>query len=83
VIERATSTEPPIAQQRMPVGDWQFWAASVIALVGLWLVLRPLLPRRGAKKGAACPGCPSGAAGALQAARPKAAALTIEGRRVD
>ncbi len=28
----------------IPFGDWQFWVATVIALLALWLVLRNLLP---------------------------------------
>lgn len=31
----------------MPWGDWQFWVATAGALVALWAVARPLLPRRG------------------------------------
>ncbi|MBN8598208.1 MAG: hypothetical protein J0L78_11095 [Planctomycetes bacterium] len=28
----------------IPWTDWQFWVATVIALLALWLVLRNLLP---------------------------------------
>ena len=29
-----------------PVDDWQFWVATALAAGCVWLVLRPLLPRR-------------------------------------
>jgi hypothetical protein len=47
----------------MPWGDWQFWVATAGALVALWAVARPLLPRQGGRQ----PG----------AARPRRTALTI------
>jgi len=28
----------------IPWTDWQFWVATVVALLALWLVLRNLLP---------------------------------------
>ncbi|MFO0860860.1 MAG: hypothetical protein U0570_09915 [Phycisphaerales bacterium] len=28
----------------IPWGDWQFWVATVIAILALWLVLRNILP---------------------------------------
>ena len=49
----------------MPWDDWQFWVATAGALVALWAVARPLLPRRGDAD--ASPG----------AARPRRTALTI------
>lgn len=30
----------------MPWGDWQFWLVTVLAIVGLWMVVKPLLPKR-------------------------------------
>jgi hypothetical protein len=30
----------------MPLGDWQFWVVTVVALAGLWLVIRTVAPRR-------------------------------------
>ena len=59
----------------MPWGDWQFWAATAGAIVALWAVLRPLLPRGGGEGPAPGP------------ARPRRTALTIgdtdpDGRRV-
>ena len=29
-----------------PIGDWQFWVVSIIALAGLFVVLKPLWPSR-------------------------------------
>jgi hypothetical protein len=49
----------------MPWGDWQFWLATAGALVALWAVARPLLPRRG------------DADGSTARARPRRTALTI------
>jgi predicted MFS family arabinose efflux permease len=30
----------------MPVGDWQFWIVTVIAVAAMWVMIRVLLPRR-------------------------------------
>ena len=30
----------------LPFDDWQFWVVSVVVLAGLWLLVRPFLPRR-------------------------------------
>ena len=30
----------------MPVGDWQFWVVTVLAVLGLAFVALPFLPRR-------------------------------------
>lgn len=49
----------------MPWGDWQFWVATAGALVALWAVVRPLLPRR------------AGEGERAGAARPRRTALTI------
>lgn len=49
----------------MPWGDWQFWVATAGALVALWAVVRPLLPRR------------ASGSGSSGAARPRRTALTI------
>ncbi|MEY3025346.1 MAG: hypothetical protein RL136_1914 [Planctomycetota bacterium] len=64
----------------IPYDDWQFWVVSALALGAVWLVVRPLLPKRRSKS-AACPGCPSGEA-ASRPARPKHVDLTIGGKRV-
>lgn len=58
----------------LPLDDWQFWAATAIALGSLVVAARPFLPRRG-KAAGPCPGCPSGSA----AQRPKRTSITIEG----
>ncbi|MFM9144872.1 MAG: hypothetical protein ACKORL_05790 [Phycisphaerales bacterium] len=36
----------------MPIGDWQFWIASLGALAALWLLVKPLLGARGGDAGA-------------------------------
>lgn len=28
----------------LPIGDWQFWVASVIALAALWIVINSVVP---------------------------------------
>ncbi|MCA9286806.1 MAG: hypothetical protein KDA22_16395 [Phycisphaerales bacterium] len=61
----------------MPFHDPQFWIVSSIAAVGLFLLARPFLPRRG-RVHSGCDHCASGAA----ARRPKRTALTVEGRGV-
>jgi hypothetical protein len=30
----------------LPFDDWQFYVVSGVALLGLWLLVRPFLPRR-------------------------------------
>lgn len=34
----------------MPVGDWQFWVVTLIAVVGVFVLLRVVKPKRKAKK---------------------------------
>ena len=60
----------------MPWRDPQFWIVTLIAVVGAWLAIRPLLPRRAGDR--PCGGCASGAA----AQRAKRTALTVGGKRV-
>lgn len=60
----------------MPWSDPQFWIVTAVAAVGVWLVIRPLLPKRSGSH--PCGGCASGAA----AQRAKKTALTVEGKRV-
>ncbi|MEE4298943.1 MAG: hypothetical protein V2J24_05840 [Pseudomonadales bacterium] len=37
----------------MPIGDWQFWVVTAIAVAGFWLLVKPFLELRGkGKKGA-------------------------------
>lgn len=40
----------------LPWSDWQFYVVTSVALAGLVLLLRPLLP---ARRGGACRGCRS------------------------
>lgn len=53
--------------------DWQFLVVTAAALWGLWILLRPFLPRRGKEQeaagGAACPRCSSSGSCASSAAR--------------
>ncbi|MCI0365893.1 MAG: hypothetical protein L0Y44_00045 [Phycisphaerales bacterium] len=65
----------------MPIRDWQFWLVSLLALYGLWLLARPLLPFRRAKSDdAACPSCSSGSATPRKTQH--RVALTIGRRRI-
>ena len=64
----------------LPLDDWQFWVVTGLAAGAIWLVVAPLLPKRG-KKSAACPGCPSGEAASAKP-RAKHVDLTIGGKRV-
>jgi len=34
----------------MPLGDWQFWVVTVIAVCGVFALIRVVLPKRKAKK---------------------------------
>lgn len=64
----------------MPWNDWQFWVVTVLALGGLALVLRPLLPSR--SNSGRCGTCPSGTK-SKDPSVGKRTTLTVEGRRVD
>ena len=55
----------------MPWTEWQFWIVSLLALAGLYLVLRPLLPSKGASP--ACSSCTSNPG----VKKPKLTPLTI------
>ncbi len=63
----------------MPYDDWQFWVVTLLAIGGLAMVIRPLLPRR--KDDPRCGSCPTGSA-ASDPSVGKKTTLTIEGRRV-
>ena len=66
--------------QGMPWTDWQFWIVTLLALGGLVMVVRPLIPSR--RGGAGCGSCPSNS----KSGDPKVGkrtTLTIEGRRAD
>jgi hypothetical protein len=60
----------------MPWHDWEFWIVTVLAMIGLFILMRPFLPRRKGSANAACPNCASGEA----AAKPRRATLTIESK---
>jgi flagellar biosynthesis/type III secretory pathway M-ring protein FliF/YscJ len=30
----------------MPVGDWQFWVVTVLAILAAWFIIRPILRKR-------------------------------------
>ena len=64
----------------IPIGDWQFWLVTLVAIAALVAVVRPLFPRRKGSN-AACPGCPSGAAKS-DTPQVKRVDLTIGGKRV-
>jgi hypothetical protein len=75
----------------LPLDDWQFWVATALAAGSVWLVVRPLLPRRAkSAKPTACAGCPSsdragdrsGEDGADGKPRGRHVDLTIGGKRV-
>ncbi len=34
----------------MPLGDWQFWVVTAIAVCGVFALIRVVLPKRKAKK---------------------------------
>ena len=61
-----------------PIGDWQFWVATGIALIALWFTIRPMMPRRG--KSPACPSCPTTAG--EKPTRPTLAKLTMDGTEI-
>ena len=35
----------------MPLGDWQFWIVTGLAVVAVVFVVRPMLPRRRPRRG--------------------------------
>lgn len=61
----------------LPVGDWQFWVVSVLALGGVVLVLRPLL-KTARSPVPPCSGC-RGSGGRARTASGSPANLTIGG----
>lgn len=66
----------------LPWHDWQFWFVTFLAACGLWLLGRPLLPKRrsGTQGDAGCPTCSSGAASSRRSKR--RVALTVERKRI-
>lgn len=59
----------------MPWSDWQFWVVTLLGAGGLYLVIRPFLPRK--QEEGACPHCASGQA-AKKKSRPRRVSLTID-----
>ncbi len=61
----------------LPLGDWQFYIVTAAMLGAVWLIVRPLLPRKGGSGG--CPHCADGAASKK---RPRKTEMTIMGKRL-
>jgi uncharacterized membrane protein YobD (UPF0266 family) len=34
----------------MPIGDWQFWVVTIIAMVAMYVLYRVLIPRKKGKR---------------------------------
>ncbi|MHC4833885.1 MAG: hypothetical protein ACYTFH_08375 [Planctomycetota bacterium] len=66
-----------VATSGLPLGDWQFWVVTAIALAGVTLVVRPLLPSSKSST-TSCTGC-GGAGGGSKRSRAAKATLTIGG----
>ena len=66
-----------VATPGLPLGDWQFWVVTAIALAGVTLVVRPLLPSSKSST-TSCTGC-GGAGGGSKRSRAAKATLTIGG----
>ena len=62
----------------MPIDDWQFWIVSLLALLALAFVAKPLFPMK--SRQARCGGCPSNASD--NEGHEKRASLTVGGKRV-
>jgi len=60
----------------LPLTDWQFYVVTGAFLIAVWLVIRPLLPRKDASGG--CPNCAAGAS----PKRSRKMGLTVEGERL-
>ncbi len=60
----------------LPLGDWQFWVVTPVAVWGAWMVVRMFVPRR--KSGDSCPSCASGSAATRRSRKVR---LTVEGRQ--
>lgn len=65
----------------MPFHDWQFWAVSIAAAWGLWIMARPFMPKRksAGSQDAACPNCAASSAASKHTRR---VALTIERKKL-
>ncbi|MDC0429098.1 hypothetical protein OAL71_00825 [Phycisphaerales bacterium] len=62
----------------MPIDDWQFWLVSLLALLALGFVAKPLFPMK--SRQARCGGCPSNKSD--DDAQKKRASLTLDGKRI-
>ena len=62
----------------MPIGDWQFWIVTLAGLLGLWLIVKPFMPRRSKQTG--CAHCASGTA-ASRKKRGAKVSLTVNNSR--
>lgn len=72
-----------LAEQGLPLDDWQFWAVTLLAIAAAAAIVRPLLPKSRRGK-ASCRGCPSGDSeqGSDGSPRPRRVELTVGGRRI-
>lgn len=61
----------------LPLHDWQFYVVTAAMLGAIWLVIRPLLPRKDGTVG--CPNCADGVASKKRAHRTD---LTINRKRI-
>lgn len=61
----------------VPLDDWQFYVVTALALLSLWLVVRPFVGSR-REGGGGCHTC----GGGPPAARRGRVTMTIRGRRV-
>lgn len=34
----------------MPIGDWQFWVVTIVAIIALYVLYRVLVPRKKGKR---------------------------------
>jgi hypothetical protein len=41
---KAHEFQPWVLGSGLPLGDWQFWVATLIAVAALWLVARMVIP---------------------------------------
>ncbi len=64
----------------VPLDDWQFYVVTALALVSLWLVVKPFVAsrREGGGGGGGCHSC----GGGPSATRRRRVTMTIRGRRV-
>ena len=60
-----------------PLTDWQFYVVTAIFGLGLWMLIRPLVPSKN-QSDSGCGNCAAGSA----AQATKQASLTVEGRQV-